>query len=72
MVTRLRRSHIPGLYSQAEKTRKRKEVKIMKYEKPELVVLGSASDAILGMMKGPGPKDNPEQFPSVSAYEADE
>lgn len=44
----------------------------MRYEKPELVVLGPASEAILGMMKGPGPKDNPEQFPSVSAYEADE
>jgi len=44
----------------------------MKYEKPELTVLGTALDAIQTMTKGMGKKDNPQEFPSTSAYEADE
>jgi hypothetical protein len=44
----------------------------MKYEKPELVPLGRALDAIQGTAKGAGMKDNPEQYPSMPTYEADE
>ena len=44
----------------------------MKYETPKLAALGSAFEAIQGTAKGAGMKDNPEQFPSVPAYEADE
>jgi hypothetical protein len=44
----------------------------MKYEKPELMPLGCALEAIQAMVKGSGMKDNPEQYPSVPAYEADE
>lgn len=47
----------------------------MKYEKPELVQMGRAIEAIQGMTKPHGSSDivdpkNP--LPSVSAYEADE
>jgi hypothetical protein len=44
----------------------------MQYEKPELVPLGRALDAIQNTTKGAGMKDNPEQLPSTPAYEADE
>jgi hypothetical protein len=44
----------------------------MKYEKPELAVIGFASDAIRYTSKLRGPKDNPDDFPSIPAYEADE
>lgn len=51
------------------------EVKNMKYEKPELHVLGHSLEVIQGSPKGSGIQDNPGHFPakySVSAYEADE
>jgi hypothetical protein len=44
----------------------------MKYEKPELAVIGSASVAIRSTAKLAGMKDNPQDFPSTPAYEADE
>lgn len=43
----------------------------MKYEKPELVVLGSASTAIEALMKGSGQPDH-EDILSTSAYQAEE
>lgn len=43
----------------------------MKYEKPELTVLGSASDAIQGTAKGRHRIDS-EVLPTAAAYEADE
>jgi hypothetical protein len=51
-----------------------KEVKIMRYEKPEVVVLGSAVNAIQSSDK---PRDDiqdsgTDTYFSVSAYEADE
>lgn len=44
----------------------------MKYEKPALAILGTASDVIQALTKGAGMKDSPREFPSTSAYEADE
>jgi hypothetical protein len=44
----------------------------MKYETPELAMMGYASDAIQNTTKGEGMKDSPEQFPSIPAYQADE
>jgi hypothetical protein len=44
----------------------------MKYERPELAMMGYASDAIQNTTKGEGMKDSPEQFPSIPAYQADE
>jgi hypothetical protein len=44
----------------------------MKYEKPELVLLGTASNVVQALTKGQGPNDNPEEYPSTPAYEADE
>ena len=47
----------------------------MKYNKPELIVLGTSLEVIQGSPKGHGIQDNPGHFPvtrSVSAYEADE
>jgi hypothetical protein len=44
----------------------------MKYEKPELAVVGNASDAIQALTKGLGANDNPQDLPSPPAYEADE
>jgi hypothetical protein len=43
----------------------------MKYEKPELVVLGSASSMIEGLAKPVGREDH-AGIPSTSAYESDE
>jgi len=43
----------------------------MKYEKPELVVLGPAASAIEGLMKPVGKEDH-AGIPSTSAYESDE
>jgi hypothetical protein len=43
----------------------------MKYEKPELVVLGPASAAIEGLMKPTGVVDH-AGIPSTNAYESDE
>jgi hypothetical protein len=43
----------------------------MKYEKPELVVVGPASSAIEGLMKPLGQQDH-AGIPSTSAYESDE
>jgi hypothetical protein len=43
----------------------------MKYEKPELVVLGCASSAIEGLMK-PGGKEDHAGLPTTNAYESDE
>jgi hypothetical protein len=43
----------------------------MKYEKPELVVLGPASTAIESLMKGSGQPDH-EEILSTPAYQADE
>jgi hypothetical protein len=44
----------------------------MKYQKPELTELGVACEAIASTtVKGPGPIDT-EDFPTNSAYEADE
>jgi len=43
----------------------------MKYEKPELVVLGPASTAIEALMKGHGVADA-EEIKSTPAYQADE
>lgn len=47
----------------------------MKYEKPELVLIGPATETVLNMSKPNGLVDivdpkNP--FPSVAAYESDE
>jgi hypothetical protein len=44
----------------------------MNYEKPELTVFGFASVAIRNTAKLRGQKDNTEDFPSTSAYDADE
>jgi len=43
----------------------------MKYEKPELVVLGSASTAIESLMKGSGQLDL-DGIKSTPAYQSDE
>ena len=59
------------LFSAEKQIHKRKEVNIMKYEKPELVVLGSASTAIEALMKGQGVADA-EEIRSTPAYQADE
>jgi hypothetical protein len=50
---------------------RRKEVKFMKYEKPELTLLGFASDAIQSTVKGLHHIDSVD-FPTAAAYEADE
>jgi hypothetical protein len=50
---------------------RRKEVNFMKYEKPELTLLGFASDAIQSTVKGPLHNDAVD-FPTAAAYEADE
>ena len=44
----------------------------MKYEKPEVVVLGSATAAILGGSKGVMAPLDMHDKPTVGAYEADE
>jgi hypothetical protein len=44
----------------------------MQYEKPQLAMMGYASDAIQDIAKGEGMKDSPEQYPSIPAYQADE
>jgi hypothetical protein len=46
----------------------------MKYEKPELIVLGSAAVAIQGgpNSKPNGPNDTSHNKPTAGAYEADE
>jgi hypothetical protein len=43
----------------------------MEYEKPELTLLGFASDAIQSTVKGRLHNDSVD-FPTASAYEADE
>jgi hypothetical protein len=43
----------------------------MKYEKPELTLLGFASDAIQSTVKGLHRIDS-EELPTAGAYEADE
>lgn len=58
--------------SQLRIIQKGKEVRTMKYEKPELVAFGPACDAIQGSGKGHGTTDTSERRPSTSAYEADE
>jgi len=59
----------------AEVNQKRKEVRTMKYVKPELVVLARAVAAVQGMTKGSfiNPDAPPDtRFHSIPAYEADE
>ncbi len=44
----------------------------MKYEKPELSVVGSATSTVQGLEKGPdAPPDSPTKR-TIGAYEADE
>jgi hypothetical protein len=50
----------------------RKEVKLMKYAKPEIVVTENAVAAIQSMAKPNGTPDSTLQIPSTSAYESDE
>ncbi len=52
---------------------KRKEVKTMSYNKPEITVSGLALGQIQGTSKPPEMDlDSHQQFATVSAYEADE
>jgi hypothetical protein len=45
----------------------------MKYEKPEVLNLGAASQVIQGgMNKTSTKKENGQDLPSIAAYEADE
>jgi len=44
----------------------------MKYEKPEIVFLGSALEAVQGAGKGSHTKDTGESTHTPPAYEADE
>jgi len=44
----------------------------MRYQKPDVVAVASALDAVQGGQKGPGPRDFPQDEPSIGAYEADE
>jgi hypothetical protein len=57
--------------SQLRTIHKEKEVKTMKYEKPEVVVLASATDVIQSSMKGSSSKPDATAF-TIGAYEADE
>jgi hypothetical protein len=52
----------------------RKEVILMKYQKPEVRISAEAIRAIEGLGKWVGPHDNPDTNPikSTPAYEADE
>jgi|HubBroStandDraft_6_1064221.scaffolds.fasta_scaffold6006417_1 hypothetical protein len=51
----------------------RKEVKTMKYEKPEVVVLASAVESVRGAGKfQEGRLDSPAPSYTINAYEADE
>jgi hypothetical protein len=53
---------------------KRKEVKLMEYTKPEVIVLDNAISAVQ-MSKLHGSVDNAQptsQFPSIAAYQSDE
>jgi hypothetical protein len=52
-----------------EETPKGKEVINMRYQKPEVVPLATAFEAIKGTVKGSGGQD---VIPSNPAYEADE
>jgi hypothetical protein len=59
----------------AEKKPQTKEVKTMRYEKPELVAVHSACSAVQGhpeLGKSHDTADNSQQEPSIPAYEADE
>jgi hypothetical protein len=49
-----------------------KEVKLMKYTKPEIVVTENAVAAIQSMAKPTGNPDSTLQIPSTAAYESDE
>lgn len=44
----------------------------MTYEKPEVVAIGSACEAIQSSAKGAGPNDTAQHKPTAGAYEADE
>lgn len=52
-----------------EETSQGKEVINMRYQKPEVVILATALEAIKGTVKGSGGHD---VIPSNPAYEADE
>ena len=61
--------------SQTEKNHERKEVNFMKYEKPEVVTLVAACNAVQGTKKGTAsPQDSayPFEHQTSGAYEADE
>lgn len=44
----------------------------MKYESPEITVLGDGCKVIQGFSKGTHMLDNPDDLPTASAYEANE
>lgn len=44
----------------------------MKYNKPEIVALGTAVSVIQAIPKSGGPTDGPKLTVTVNAYEADE
>jgi hypothetical protein len=50
-------------------SRTRKEVTAMKYEKPEVVLLNSATKAVQEMIKG---QDSVDSEPSDPTYQSDE
>jgi hypothetical protein len=56
----------------SEEQLKRKEVNTMKYEKPQVVLLGSASVAVQHQVKAPSPFLDVMQDQTIGAYEADE
>jgi hypothetical protein len=65
------RSEVPELESGL--VLKRKEVNVMKYEKPQLTAVASATAAIQGSGKGSTPVlDSETTHLSENAYEADE
>lgn len=62
----------PRQRSQLRRTPQRKEVIIMEYQKPQIVVACQAVSAIQGLGKIQGAPDNELHQPSAAAYEADE
>jgi hypothetical protein len=62
------------LLSQLRKNLSRKEVNHVKYTKPEVILLESATAAVQSTSKGvhTNPDNNIPQFDSPPAYEADE
>ena len=58
--------------SQLRMNLKRKEMKTMQYEKPEIVLVASATAAIQSMTKGGQVNPDASVKPTIGMYESDE